>query len=42
VFHGFFNIKKLRKIKWLLHKGREEDTELHKDLIEPYKAYKGI
>ena len=37
-----FNIKKLRIIKWLLHKGRKEGAELHWDFIEPYKAYKGI
>jgi formiminotetrahydrofolate cyclodeaminase len=37
-----FNIKKLREIKKLLHKGHKEDAELHKVFIEPYKAYKDI
>jgi hypothetical protein len=42
IFSDFFNIKKLRIIKELLHKGHKEDTELHKDFLEPYKEYKFI
>jgi hypothetical protein len=30
IYGLFFNIKKLRIIKELLHKGRKEDTEVHK------------
>ena len=42
LFPDIFNIKKLRIIKELLHKGRKEDTEVHKGFFEPYKAYKSI
>ena len=38
-----FNIKKLREIKWLLHKEHREDTELHKGFlnhIRHIRAYK--